>query len=177
VVKTNKSLTVQGTEIHLFSKGEEDYISLTDMTANFDGGSTLIQAWLRNKNTVEFLGTWEKLNNPNFNYVGFEVVKNMAGLNRFTLSVGQWRKKIGGIGLLAKEGRYGGTFAHKDIAAVAETAPASLKPTEVSAPMLGVRPRYGLGFDGHSTPACLNKPPKGALACAPCCCMGLPNLA
>jgi len=116
VVKTNQSLTVQGTEIHLFSKGEEDYISLTDMTANFDGGSTLIQAWLRNKNTVEFLGTWEKLNNPNFNYPEFEVVRNMAGLNRFTLSVGRWAKKVKGTGLLAKEGRYGGTFAHRDIA-------------------------------------------------------------
>jgi len=116
VVKTNQSLIVQGTEIHLLSKGAEDYISLTDMTGNFDGGSTLIDAWLRNKDTVEFLGVWERLNNPNFNSVEFDGIKMEAGLNRFRLSVKKWSDKVLGIGLVAKTGRYGGTFAHKDIA-------------------------------------------------------------
>nr|DAN78425.1 MAG TPA: KilA-N domain [Caudoviricetes sp.] len=112
----NRSLTVQGVEIHLAVKGEEDYISLTDMTQRFEGGSTLIEAWLRNKDTVEFLGVWERLHNPAFNSPEFEGIRNRAGLNRFTLSVRQWMQVAGGIGLVARAGRYGGTFAHKDIA-------------------------------------------------------------
>jgi len=116
MASNDKQLTVQGIPVHLTSKAEQDYISLTDMTAKFDGGRALIGAWLRNKNTVEFLGVWERLNNPNFNDIEFEVVKNAAGLNRFTLSASQWIKKTGGIGLIAREGRYGGTYAHKDIA-------------------------------------------------------------
>lgn len=112
----DKSLTVQGVEIHLTTKGEEDYISLTDMVSKFDGGGSLIESWLRNKDTVEFLGVWERLNNPGFNSPGFEGIRNKAGLNRFTLSVSQWARETGGIGLVAKAGRYGGTFAHKDIA-------------------------------------------------------------
>lgn len=112
----DKSLTVQGVEIHLTTKGEEDYISLTDMVSKFEGGSSLIESWLRNKDTVEFLGVWERLNNPSFNSPGFEGIRNRAGLNRFTLSVSQWSRETGGIGLVAKAGRYGGTFAHKDIA-------------------------------------------------------------
>lgn len=83
----DKSLTVQGVEIHLTTKGEEDYISLTDMVSKFEGGSSLIESWLRNKDTVEFLGVWERLNNPSFNSPGFEGIRNRAGLNRFTLSV------------------------------------------------------------------------------------------
>lgn len=113
---TDKSLTVQGVEIHLTTKGEEDYISLTDMVSKFEGGGSLIESWLRNKDTVEFLGVWERLNNPGFNSPGFEGIRNKAGLNRFTLSVSQWARETGGIGLVAKAGRYGGTFAHKDIA-------------------------------------------------------------
>ncbi len=113
---SDKSLKVQGVEIHLTTKGEEDYISLTDMVSKFDGGSSLIESWLRNKDTVEFLGVWERLNNPSFNSPGFEGIRNRAGLNRFTLSVSQWGRETGGIGLVAKAGRYGGTFAHKDIA-------------------------------------------------------------
>ena len=110
-------LEVQGTEIHVISRFDQDYISLTDMTQNFDGGSALIESWLRNKDTVAFLGVWEQLNNPDFNSPGFEGIKNEAGLNRFTLSVRKWARETNGIGVVAKAGRYGsGTFAHKDIA-------------------------------------------------------------
>jgi hypothetical protein len=111
-----KILNVKGTEIALISKDEEDYISLTDMVQNFDGGSSLIEAWLRNKNSIEFLGVWEKLNNPNFNSVEFEGIRNESGVNRFFLSAKKWVEKTNGIGLIAKAGRYGGTYAHKDIA-------------------------------------------------------------
>ncbi len=80
------------------------------------GGSELVEKWLRNKNTIEFLGIWEKINNSKFNSPEFEGIKNMAGLNRFTMSVKQWIKSTNAIGLIAKVGRYGGTYAHKDIA-------------------------------------------------------------
>lgn len=86
------------------------------MVTRFEGGSALIESWLRNKDTVEFLGVWERLNNPSFNSPGFEGIRNKAGLNRFTLSVRTWNQETNGIGLIAKSGRYGGTFAHKDIA-------------------------------------------------------------
>jgi len=109
-------LTVQGVEVSLTAKGDEDYISLTDMVTKFEGGSVLIESWLRNKNTVEFLGVWERLNNPSFNSPGFEGIRDKAGLNRFTLSVRAWNQETNGIGLIAKAGRYGGTYAHKDIA-------------------------------------------------------------
>jgi len=112
----NQSIVVQGIQVHVTTKGEEDYISLTDMIAGFEGGSALIESWLRNKNTVEFLGVWEKINNPNFNSPGFEGIREEAGLNRFTLSAKKWVQLTNGIGLIAKTGRYGGTFAHKDIA-------------------------------------------------------------
>lgn len=112
----NEIINVQGVDIKITTISEEDYISLTDMTAHFDGGSDLILAWLRNKNTVEFLGIWESINNPDFNSVEFEGIKNEAGLNRFSLSIKKWNDKVNGIGLIAKAGRYGGTYAHKDIA-------------------------------------------------------------
>lgn len=95
---------------------EKDYISLTDMVKGIDNGLTLIEKWLRNKNTIEFLGIWEEMYNPYFNSPEFEGIKNMAGLNRFILSVKQWVKKTNSTGLMAKAGRYGGTYAHKDIA-------------------------------------------------------------
>ena len=117
---TNKQLQlleVQGAEIHVISRFEQDYISLTDMTQNFDGGGQLIKNWLQNKNTIEFLAVWESINNPNFNLVEFHQIKEQAGLNRFTMSAKQWTEKTRGVGLVAKTGRYGsGTFAHKDIA-------------------------------------------------------------
>ena len=111
-----KSLMVQGVEIHLTSKDEEDYISLTDMTQNFEGSDQLIKNWLQNKNTIDFLGVWERLNNPNFNLVEFHQIKAEAGVNRFVMSAKKWVDRAGGVGLLARAGRYGGTFAHRDIA-------------------------------------------------------------
>ena len=116
VTKESGILEVQGVEIHVLEREDEDYISLTDMTASFEGGSGLIEAWLRNKNTIEFLGVWEKLNNPSFNSPEFEGIRTQAGLNRFSMSAKSWMDKVNGIGVIAKAGRYGGTFAHKDIA-------------------------------------------------------------
>lgn len=113
---TNTSITVQGAEIHVVSKDDEDYLSLTDMVSGFDGGSALIDTWLKSKNTLEFLGVWERMNNPSFNSVEFDGIRIEAGTNRFRLSAKQWAEKTNGIGIMAKAGRYGGTFAHRDIA-------------------------------------------------------------
>lgn len=110
------TIVVQGTEIHVVSREDEDYISLTDMVGAFDGGSALIENWLKNKNTLEFLGVWERLNNPNFNSPEFEGIKSEAGTNRFHLSAKQWMERTNGVGVIARAGRYGGTFAHRDIA-------------------------------------------------------------
>ena len=109
-------IKVQGTEITVISIDERDYISLTDMVKNIENGLALIEKWLRNKNTIEFLGIWEIMYNPNFNSPEFEGIKNEAGLNRFVLSVKQWIEKTNAIGIVAKAGRYGGTYAHKDLA-------------------------------------------------------------
>jgi len=109
-------IDVQGKEITIFSQNEEDYISLTDMVRDIENGLALIEKWLRNKNTIEFLGIWEEIYNPDFNSPEFEGIKNQAGLNRFVLSVKQWVEKTNSIGIIAKAGRYGGTYAHKDIA-------------------------------------------------------------
>ena len=111
-----EKINVLGTKISFYHYHEEDYISLTDMVKNIDNGLVLIEKWLRNKNTIEFLGIWEEINNQNFNSPEFEVIKNQAGLNIFTLSVKQWTEKTKSIGIIAKAGRYGGTYAHKDIA-------------------------------------------------------------
>ena len=109
-------INVQNTEVTVISIDERDYISLTDMVRNIENGSALIEKWLRNKNTIEFLGIWEEMYNPNFNSPEFEGIKNEAGLNRFILSVKQWIEKTNAIGIIAKAGRYGGTYAHKDLA-------------------------------------------------------------
>jgi hypothetical protein len=111
-----QKLTVQGSQITVLKENEQDYISLTDMVRDIENGLVLIEKWLRNKNTIEFLGIWEEIYNPAFNSPEFEGIKNQAGLNRFTLSVKQWVEKTGSIGIIAKAGRYGGTYAHKDIA-------------------------------------------------------------
>lgn len=116
-MKKDKSIIVKGTEIRILEIKENDYISLTDMVSNFEDGLSLIEKWLRNKNTIEFIGIWEQINNPDFNSPEFEGIKNDAGLNRFTISAKKWIEKTNAIGLVAKAGRYGsGTFAHKDIA-------------------------------------------------------------
>ena len=109
-------ITVNGTDVTIISIDEKDYISLTDMVRSIENGLSLIEKWLRNKNTIEFLGIWEEMYNPDFNSPEFEGIKNDAGLNRFILSVKQWTEKTNSKGLIAKAGRYGGTFAHKDIA-------------------------------------------------------------
>lgn len=109
-------INVLNNEIAVCSHNEEDYISLTDMVKNMENGLALIEKWLRNKNTIEFLGIWEEMYNPDFNSPEFEGIKNQAGLNRFVLSVKQWTEKTNSKGVIAKAGRYGGTFAHKDIA-------------------------------------------------------------
>lgn len=109
-------ITVQDTDITITSYNEMDYISLTDMVRNIENGLALIEKWLRNKNTIEFLGMWEEMYNPDFNSPEFEGIKNEAGLNRFILSVKQWTEKTNSKGVIAKAGRYGGTYAHKDIA-------------------------------------------------------------
>ena len=109
-------IVVDNAEITILEINEKDYISLTDMVRNVENGSALIEKWLRNKNTIEFLGIWEEMYNPHFNSPEFEGIKNMAGLNRFILSVKQWIEKTNAIGIIAKAGRYGGTYAHKDLA-------------------------------------------------------------
>ena len=109
-------ITVQNAEITVVTYNDKDYISLTDMVKNIENGLALIEKWLRNKNTIEFLGIWEEMYNPNFNSPEFEGIKNEAGLNRFILSVKQWVEKTNSCGIIAKAGRYGGTYAHKDIA-------------------------------------------------------------
>jgi KilA-N domain len=109
-------LQVKETEIAVISQNEIDYISLTDMTSSFNEGSGLIGKWISNKNTLEYLGVWEKINNSNFNYPEFGVIGQDAGTNRFMMSVGQWIDRTNSKGMLVKAGRYGGTYAHKDIA-------------------------------------------------------------
>lgn len=109
-------IIVNEAEITILEINEKDYISLTDMVKGIENGLALIEKWLRNKNTIEFLGIWEEMYNPDFNSPEFEGIKNAAGLNRFILSVKQWIEKTHAIGIIAKAGRYGGTYAHKDLA-------------------------------------------------------------
>ncbi len=116
MTKKNKVIDVQGKAITILADKEQDYISLTDMVRDIENGLALIEKWLRNKNTIEFLGIWEEMYNVDFNSPEFEGIKNQAGLNRFVLSVKQWVTKTNSKGIIAKAGRYGGTYAHKDIA-------------------------------------------------------------
>ncbi len=113
--KKVKILSVLDTEIRVVPIDKEDYISLTDMIKAKDG-DFFISDWLRNRNTVEFLGIWESVHNPNFNYGEFDTIKSQAGLNSYRISVKEWVKKTNAIGLIAKAGRYGGTYAHRDLA-------------------------------------------------------------
>ena len=108
-------ITVDGTQITVLTVDEKDYISLTDMLKAKDG-DFFISDWLRNRNTLEFLGIWEQIHNPDFNYGEFAIIKSQAGLNSFKISVKEWVKKTNAIGLRATAGRYGGTYAYKDIA-------------------------------------------------------------
>lgn len=115
MTKKNAKIVVQDIPVHVVKFNDEDYISRTDMLKTKDGG-VLISKWLSNKNTIEFLGIWEELYNPNFNYTEFGIIMSEAGVNRFTLSVKQWIERTNAIGIQAKTGRYGGSYAHKDIA-------------------------------------------------------------
>jgi hypothetical protein len=111
----NTTIEVHGTVVSIISGKNGDYISLTDMLQAKDG-NFFISDWLRNRNTVEFLGIWESVFNPGFNYGEFAIIKSQAGLNSYKISVSEWVKKTNAIGLKATPGRYGGTFAHPDIA-------------------------------------------------------------
>ena len=113
---TMPKIVVNEKEITVLQINERDYISLTDMVKGIENGLALIEKWLRNKNTIEFLGIWEEMYNPYFNSPEFEGIKNSAGLNRFILSVKQWIERTNAIGIIAKAGRNGGTYAHKDLA-------------------------------------------------------------
>ena len=113
--RMGKSVEVQGTEISIMTHDDKDFISLTDMLKAKDG-DFFISDWLRNRNTVEFLGIWEQIHNPNFNYGEFAIIRSNAGLNSYKISVKEWTEKTNAIGIFAKAGRYGGTYAYKDIA-------------------------------------------------------------
>ena len=106
---------VQNIPVQIITEGLADYISITDMLKAKDG-DFFISDWLRNRNTVEFLGIWETVNNPDFNYGEFAIIKSYAGLNSYKISVKEWVEKTKAIGLKATAGRYGGTYAHSDIA-------------------------------------------------------------
>jgi len=108
-------IIVKDAEIRVMEQNDEDYINLTDMLKAKDG-EFFISDWLRNRNTLEYIGIWEELNNPNFNYGEFALIKSQSGLNRFKISVKEFVAQTNAIGLQAKAGRYGGTYAHKDIA-------------------------------------------------------------
>lgn len=111
----NKKIEIGGKEISIISQKQDDYISLTDM-AKSQMQEAIIIKWLTLKSTIEYIGEWEALYNPNFNYTEFGTIKNSAGSNNFVLSVKNWIEATGAIGITAKAGRYGGTYAHKDIA-------------------------------------------------------------
>lgn len=110
-----RNIIVKSASIGIVTRHEQDYICLTDMLKAKDG-DFFISDWLRNRNTIEFLGIWESVYNPAFNYGEFAAIKSQAGLNSYKLSVKEWVQKTNAIGLQATSGRYGGTYAHKDIA-------------------------------------------------------------
>ena len=113
------TINAKGTEITVLSKGDEnDFISLTDIARykNPDEPKDTVKNWMRSRSTIEFLGLWEQLNNPDFKGVEFDSFIHDAGSNAFTLSPQKWISATNAVGMLSKSGRYGGTFAHKDIA-------------------------------------------------------------
>jgi hypothetical protein len=109
-------ITVKGSEITILKENQDDYICLTDMIKNMPNSHIIIGNWLRLKDTIEYLGLWEGLNNPKFKLIEFDEFKQSSGSNRFTLSPEQWIIKTNAIGMLSKSGRNGGTYAHRDIA-------------------------------------------------------------
>ncbi|MBC8524588.1 MAG: KilA-N domain-containing protein [Chlorobium phaeobacteroides] len=118
-MKNNLKINVKGMDIAVSKSGEMDYISLTDIAKTKESDSRaadIIKNWIRNRGTIEFIGTWEQLHNPNFKVVEFDHFRMNAGLTSFVLSPGKWIEKTNAIGIQVKGGRYGGTYAHKDIA-------------------------------------------------------------
>lgn len=111
----NRKIEIAGTEITIISQKQDGYISLTDM-AKSQMQEAIIIKWLSLKSTIEYIGEWEALYNPDFNYTDFGTIKNAAGSNNFVLSVKNWIEATNAMGITAKAGRYGGTYAHKDIA-------------------------------------------------------------
>jgi hypothetical protein len=114
-----KTIKVQQVSVLVIAEKDMDYICITDMAnakENESRAADIIKNWIRNRYTLEFLGTWEQMNNPNFKVVEFDHFRMQAGLNSFVLSVSEWIEKTNAIGFMVKKGRYGGTFAHKDIA-------------------------------------------------------------
>ena len=114
-MKKSSELEVKGTVVRVVRIGMEDYICLTDMLKAKDG-ELFITDWLRNRNTLEFIGIWEQVYNPAFNYGEFATIRNQAGLNSFKIGVQEFAERTNAVSLVAKAGRYGGTYAHKDIA-------------------------------------------------------------
>ena len=114
-MRKNETINVSGAEIRVTKFNDEDYICLTDMLKAKDG-EFFITDWLRNRNTLEYIGIWEKVYNPDFNYGEFATIRNQAGLNSFKIGVQEFAERTNAICIKAKAGRYGGTYAHKDIA-------------------------------------------------------------
>jgi len=118
-MKKNAKISVKGVDITVSHANEMDYLSLTDIAKSKEGdgrAADIIKNWIRNRGTIEFIGTWEQLHNPDFKVVEFDHFRMSAGLTSFVLSPGKWIEKTNAIGIVVKGGRYGGTFAHKDIA-------------------------------------------------------------
>lgn len=119
MAKKTAIIQVQNLPISISQIDNEDYISLTDMAKGKEGdarAADIIKNWIRTRSTLEFLGVWEQMNNPNFKVVEFDHFKSQAGLPSFVLSPGNWIEQTNAIGLIVKLGKYGGTYAHKDIA-------------------------------------------------------------
>jgi len=116
MAKSNK-INVKGTEILIYAEKADEYISLTDIARYRDAERSdyILQNWMRNRSTIEFIGLWEIFNNPDFNSIEFDGIKNMSGSNSFTLTPKRWIESTNAKGIVSKTGRYGGTFAHKDI--------------------------------------------------------------
>jgi len=114
----NKNIEVSGRKITLYSNKSDDYLSLTDMARYRDADRTnyIIQNWMRTRSAIEFCGLWEQLKNPDFKRIEFDAFKNESGSNSFVLTPQKWIEKTNAIGIISKSGRYGGTFAHRDIA-------------------------------------------------------------
>ncbi len=116
--RKTREIKVLDTSVKVSRTEKNDFISLTDIARHRDPerGDYIIQNWMRNRNTIEFLGIWEQLNNPDFNSIEFDGIRHQAGLNSFSLTPKRWIRQTGAVGIVSKTGRYGGTYAHKDIA-------------------------------------------------------------